>query len=99
MSDQKQTYTVLSNLRHSGEEYERGDFVELTEEEADPLIHAGANPTVKEGEWRLGDERIDEPLEERNEPESKAKVEGSKEAKEIDEESGELIDDEEAASL
>jgi len=94
MSDQK-TYTVLSELRHNGDTYERGDVIELEDEYAEPLLEGNV---LKEGEWQLEPQQIveeqKEPLRERNEPESEAQVEDESDAKEMKAD-GQVVDDEE----
>lgn len=59
MSDKSQTYTVLSPLNHDGKDFQRGEYVELTEEQAEPLTY-GRTPTVKKGKFQLADVEIED---------------------------------------
>jgi len=76
-------YTVLTDLRHNGTEYKRGEFVELTEEQAAPLTE-GKNPTVKEGKYQLGDRLVEDEEPRSNEPEAGERVTGDTDANEIE---------------
>lgn len=51
MSDAKQTYPVLSRVRHSGEVYQLNEFISLSAQDAEPLLKIKAigphEPTPK----------------------------------------------------
>lgn len=88
----KETYTVLSTLRHSGETYERGAVVELElNEDQVAALTRGETPTVKVGEFRLADEEVQR----ENEPTQAEEtvVSGDTAAKEIDEHGDDVEED------
>ena len=56
-------YTVLSNLKHNGEDFTRGDVIDLTKDVAEPLVRASVlsadkTPVVKEKDWKKGPDPI-----------------------------------------
>jgi len=56
-------YTVLSNLKHDGQEFSRGDVIDLPKNVADPLVRenvlsADKTPVVIQRDWKKGPDPI-----------------------------------------